>query len=441
MSSLPNPATPALTARPAASSLDDDLFRKLSWRILPVLMFAYITAYVDRVNIGFAKLHMAQELGFSNAVYGFGAGIFFAGYVLFEVPSNMILAKVGARLWFTRIMVTWGLVSGLTCLVSSPTQFYVMRFLLGAAEAGFIPGLVYYIGEWFPANRRGRAMSVFYTGLAVSGLIGGPLSGLVMQSMDRVAGLAGWKWLFIVEALPAAAAAVWMFSAMPGDLMQAKFLDTAERARLKVLLLEDKSARAGVTFGPILGSRYAWLFCLIFFADVFAIYGLGFWTPTLIKAMGADGDFNIGLISAIPNACAVVCMVLFGRSADRMRERRWHLVALFLAGAIGMALTVTWQHTLVLGTLALCLANMGILSVPPLFWSLPTSVLGGTAAAAAGIAFISSFGNIAGFCGPYMVGYVKDVTGSTDSAIYALVASLVIGAGLTLLSPKKLVNR
>jgi MFS family permease len=441
MTTVSNPALRASPARDATSALDDALFRKLSWRILPVLMFAYITAYVDRVNIGFAKLHMAQDLGFSNAIYGFGAGIFFAGYVLLEVPSNVILAKVGARIWFTRIMVTWGLVSGLTCLVTSPMQFYVMRFLLGAAEAGFIPGLVYYIGEWFPANRRGRAMSVFYTGLALSGLIGGPLSGLVMQSMDQWGGLAGWKWLFILEAMPAGIAAVWMFMAMPGNLMQAKFLEPAERARLAALLAEERTTRVPSSFSQVLRNKYAWLFCLIFFADVFAIYGLGFWTPTLIKAMGASGDFHIGLISAIPNACAVLCMVLFGRSADRMRERRWHLVALFLLGAVGMALTVTWQHTLLLGTLALCLANMGILSMPPLFWSLPTAVLGGGTGAAAGIAFISSFGNIAGFCGPYVVGYVKDATGSTDSAIYALVGSLVAGAALTLLVPKKLVNR
>lgn len=405
------------------------------------MMFAYVTSYIDRVNIGFAQLHMAQELGFSNTVYGLGAGIFFVGYVFFEVPSNILLARVGARLWFVRILVSWGLISGLMSLISSPTQFYVMRFLLGVAEAGFIPGLVYYIGCFYPADRRGRVISMFYVALALAGLLGGPLSGWILHSMEGVLGLSAWKWLFIIEAIPAGLAAILVFKVMPDDPSRASFLTAQQRSRLNTLMTLDRQTKATVPFWTILRNKYIWIMSLIFFADVVALYGISFWTPMLVKQMGAANDLAIGLISAIPSACAAVTMVFFGRSADRLRERRWHLVALFALAIVGLLLGVLWQNNLILGVLALSLATMGLISVPPLFWSLPTAVLSIGAAAAAGIAFISAFGNLAGFVAPYLIGAVKDATGSTDLAMYLLVGCLVVGALLTLSIPKHLVNR
>lgn len=419
---------------------EERLFRKLAGRILPVLMLAYLAAYIDRINIGFAKLQMAQDLAFSDAVYGFGAGIFFLGYFLFEVPSNLILHRVGARRWITRIMITWGLVSGLTMLVRTPGEFYVMRFLLGVAEAGFIPGVIYHLSNWFPSQRRGRVMSVFYIALALSGFIGGPLSGLIMESMSGVGGLAGWRWTFLIEAIPSVLIGLLVFFTLEEKISDAAWLDQAERAHLTQLIAEDNRGKVRLSLRQLAANKTVAVMSLIFFCDVFAIYGLNFWMPTLIHNMGIQSNLTIGLVSALPSACAIVSMVFFGRSADRHRERRWHLVALFLLGATGMALSIAWQHNVILGVLALCVANMGILAIPPLFWSLPTAILGG-AAAAAGIAWINSLANLSGFLGPYIVGYVKQASGSTDAAIYLLAAVLFIGAALVLTIPARMVNK
>lgn len=419
---------------------EDRIFRRLALQILPILMFAYITSYIDRVNVSFAKLQMAQQLGFSDAVFGFGAGIFFLGYVLFEVPSNMILQRVGARRWITRIVISWGIVSGLTAFVSTPMQFYVMRCLLGIAEAGFIPAIVYYMSQSFPRHRRGRILSMFYIALALAGLIGSPLTGFILQYFDGWMQLPGWKWVFIIEALPAFLAAVYTWKGLDDDVTRSPRFNDADRAFLSRVLAADRALTESANHKGLLTSWIVWAFCFIYFLDVFGIYGYTFWAPTMIKSMGIQSNFLIGVVAAIPNAVAIVVMVWFGRSADRRGERRLHVAALLLMGAIGLTLSVIWRDNLWLGLMALCIANAGLLSFPPLFWSMPTAVLG-SGTAAIGIAWISSFGNLGGFFGPYVVGYLKQISGSLTVPIFCMVGCLLAGCVLTLALPKKLVNR
>jgi len=434
------PGGAATTASRYSPADEDRVFRRVSLQILPILMFAYVTSYIDRVNVSFAKLQMAQDLGFSDAVFGFGAGIFFLGYVIFEIPSNMIMQRVGARRWITRIVVSWGIVSGLTAFVSTPLQFYVMRCLLGVAEAGFIPAIVLHIAQSFPRQRRARIFSVFYAALALAGLIGSPLTGFIMEYFNGILQLPGWKWIFILEALPAFVAAVFTWTGLDDDVTRSTRYSDAERKLLTRVLAEDRAVletggRTGLFTNPTV-----WAFCLIYFLDVFAIYGYTFWAPTLIKSMGIKDDFAIGMLAALPNAVAVIVMVLAGRSADKRAERRLHVAALLLTAAAGLTLSIVWRDNLWLGVLALCIANAGLLSVPPLFWNMPTAVLG-TSAAAVGIAWISSFGNLGGFFGPYVVGYLKQVSGGLSIPIVLMIGCLLLGCVLTLLLPGKLVNR
>ncbi|MPW23947.1 MFS transporter [Paraburkholderia sp. CNPSo 3157] len=430
------------TIAPASigTSQEDQLFRKIALRILPVLMLGYLAASIDRVNVGFAKLHMAQALGLSDAMYGFGAGIFFLGYFLFEVPSNLILHRVGARRWLARIMISWGLVSGLTMFVRTPAEFYAVRFLLGIAEAGFIPGVIYYLTQWFPSQRRGRVMGVFYVALALAGLIGGPVSGWILETMRGVGNLAAWQWMFVIEALPTLVVAWLILVTLDDQIADADWLDATERALLGRLLSEEAQQKAHLSLRDMGVKRHLMAMCLIFFADIFAIYGLGFWMPTLIKNMGVASDLSIGMLSALPSLCAIPAMLCFGRSADQRRERRWHLATLYLLGALGLSLTVVGQHSVTLGIVGLCIANFGILAIPALFWALPTAVLGG-AAAATGIALINCLANLSGFLGPYIVGFVKQWSGGSEASIWLMASVLVVGAMLVLSIPARLVNR
>lgn len=433
-------ASPSAGTVAGTATYEDTLFRKIAWRLLPILMLGYLAASIDRVNVGFAKLHMAQELGFSDAVYGFGAGVFFLGYFLFEVPSSVILHKVGARLWIARIMATWGIISALTMFVSSPWQFYLVRFLLGVAEAGFIPGVIYYLTLWFPSQRRGRIMGVFYIALALAGFIGGPVSGLILQTMQGVGGLAAWKWLFIIEAIPTVLIAVLVVTKLDNNVQSAKWLSPEERQHVKTLIDAESKQKSHMPLRVLFGNRLVQVMSLIFFCDIFAMYGLGFWMPTLINNMGVKSDLSIGLMSALPSLFAVISMILVSRHSDRTGERRLHLMLLYALGAVGLSLSIVWQHNPTLGIFALCIANMGILAIPALFWNLPTAILGG-AAAAAGIALINSFANLAGFLGPYLVGYAKQLSGNTESAVWLMVIVLVVGGLLILTVPAERVNK
>ena len=423
-----------------SKTFEESTYRKVMWRLLPFLLLCYVVAYLDRVNVGFAKLQMLTDLNFSETIYGLGAGIFFIGYFIFEVPSNVILHRVGARVWIARIMITWGILSALMMFVTTPTMFYVARFFLGAAEAGFFPGIILYLTYWFPAERRGRVTATFMTAVALSGVIGGPLSGYIMKNMTGMNGWAGWQWMFLLEGIPSVLIGIAVLFYLDDRISHAKWLTDAEKALLQRNIKAEEGAKKDLPISQTLTSGRVWLMGLIYFSFVMGLYGISFWLPTIIKATGVKDVLDISLLTAIPYGFAVVAMVLVGRSADRHQERRWHVAIPGLLGALGLVLSVMWRGDTVLAMAALTLATMGILCTLPLFWSLPTSFLVG-AGAAAGIALINSLGNLAGFVSPYMMGWLKDMTKSTDAGMYVLATSLVVGALLTLSVSAKSLKR
>lgn len=418
----------------------DVAYRKATLRIVPILILAFLAAYLDRVNVGFAKLQMAADLKLSDAVYGAGAGIFFLGYFLFELPSNLILHRVGARTWIARIMVTWGIISGLTMLIQTEWQFYAVRFALGLAEAGFMPGVIYYLSAWFPADRRGRVVGLFFIGLGVAGFIGGPLSGLILGNLSGALGYAGWQWLFMLEALPSIVIGIVLFVALEDRVEDATWLTAQEKAMIASDLQRERESKTPLTLKAALTNPYLILMTGIFFICNLCLYGLSFWLPTLIVNMGVKDPVTVGFMSAVPSLCAIVSMVLVSRSSDRMHERRWHLAGLYMMGAVGLALSVVWQRDPVLGLVALCIATAGIIAIPPLFWNLPTAMLSGVAAAG-GLAVLNSFANLSGFFGPAIVGWTSQATGKTELSILFLASTLVLAAGLIFLIPARLVNR
>jgi len=432
--------TTAVNAGADSAAFEDATYRKVSWRLVPFLLLCYVVAYLDRVNVGFAKLQMLNDLKFSETIYGLGAGIFFIGYFLFEVPSNVILHKVGARIWIARIMITWGAISAAMMFVTTPTMFYVLRFLLGTAEAGFFPGIILYLTYWFPANRRGRTTTYFMTAVALSGVIGGPLSGWVMQAFDGHNGWAGWQWMFLIEGIPSILVGLWVIAYLDDRIAHAKWLTSEEKALLQRNIAGEDAHKEDLSIARVLSSPRVWLMSGIYFSFVMGLYGVSFWLPTIIKQTGVKGVLDIGLLTAIPYGCAVIGMVLVAHSADRSGERRWHIALPALAGALGLVLSVQWHSNTALAMCALTLATIGILTTLPLFWSLPTAFLAGTGAAA-GIAMINSLGNLAGFISPYAVGWLKDLTQSTDSGMYLLAVCMVVGAVLTLSVPVRMVNK
>ncbi|EYS88561.1 MFS transporter [Cupriavidus sp. SK-4] len=432
--------TTAVNPGVSDAAFEDATYRKVSWRLVPFLLLCYVVAYLDRVNVGFAKLQMLNDLQFSETIYGLGAGIFFIGYFLFEVPSNVILHKVGARIWIARIMITWGAISAAMMFVTTPTMFYVLRFLLGIAEAGFFPGIILYLTYWYPANRRGRTTTYFMTAVALAGVIGGPLSGWIMQSFHGHNGWSGWQWMFLLEGIPSILVGLWVLAYLDDRIAHAKWLSPQEKALLERNIASEDAHKEDPPIRTVMSSPRVWLMSAIYFCFVMGLYGVSFWLPTIIKQTGVKGALDIGLLTAIPYGCAVVGMVLVAYSADRSGERRWHIALPALAGSLGLLLSVQWHNDTTLAMVALTLATIGILTTLPLFWSLPTSFLAGTGAAA-GIALINSLGNLAGFLSPYAVGWLKDLTHSTDSGMYLLAACLVVGAALTLSVPKRLVSR
>ena len=432
-------ATPGLAA--ADEPIAARAYRKVFWRLMPFLMLCYMASYMDRVNIGFAKLQMQQELGFSETVFGLGSGIFFLGYFLFEVPSNILMHKVGARAWIARIMISWGLLSGAFIWVKSVPAFYGLRFVLGLAEAGFYPGVILYLTYWFPARWRGRVIAVLMSAIPVSSILGNPLSGWVMDAMNGLHGVAGWKWMFIVEAAPAVLIGVATVFYLDNSVAAAKWLDPEEKRVLEAALAEDRQAQTQSVHGTwdAFKDPRVWFMCLIYFCFILGQYGLNFWMPTLIKSAGVKGATAIGVVSAIPYIVTLVLMNIFGHSADKRRERRWHLAIPALIGAAGFVIAPTAPNVGV-AIAALSLAAAGAITCAPLFWSLPTAFLAG-AGAAAGIAVVNSVGNLAGFVAPYAIGWAKDATGSAAAGMYAIAGGLVVGAICALLTPAKLVNR
>ena len=432
----------AASAAPISAADEEAVYRKVTRRLLPFLMLCYVVAYLDRVNVGFAKLQMLGDLGFTETVYGLGAGIFFIGYFFFEVPSNVILHRVGARVWIARIMITWGIISACFVFVKTVPMFYFLRFLLGLAEAGFYPGIILYLTYWYPSERRARVTALFMIAIPISGIFGSPLSGWIMSVFAGSAGWHGWQWMFLIEAIPSIIIGVITIFYLDSSVRSAKWLSDAEKRVIEAAIGREKQVthEHGSLMGVFKDGR-VWLLCGIYFCIVMGNYGLTLWLPTLIQATGVKGVVNIGLLTAIPYMGAVVAMITFSRSADRRRERRFHVMTLMSIGAVGLVITALTPHNPTLAIIGLTIAAGGAIGSAPLFWSLPTAFLGGVSAAA-GIATINSVGNLAGFVSPYMVGWLRDAMDNrTDVAMYVLAVFMVLGAVAILRIPARLVNR
>ncbi|HWU97519.1 MAG TPA: MFS transporter [Oxalicibacterium sp.] len=422
------------------TQLEDGIYAKVTLRLLPFLFLCYVAAYLDRVNVGFAKLQMLNDLQFSETVYGLGAGIFFIGYFLFEVPSNIIMHRVGARVWIARIMITWSILSAATMFVTTPTMFYVIRFLLGVAEAGFFPGIVLYLTYWFPTSRRSRMNALFMIGIPVAGVVGGPLSGWIMNAFANVHGWHGWQWLFLLEAVPSLVLGVMTLFYLPNSIRASHWLLDDEKKVLEENIAQDVGSDKSHSIASVFSNPKVWLMAAIYFCCMMGLYGISFYLPTLVKASGVKDALDVGLLTAIPYTCGVIATLLVARSADRMRERRWHFAIASALGGLGLYLSTVYGDNVVLALCALSLGTAGMLSTMPVFWTYPSAILSG-AAAAAGIGLINSVGNLAGFVSPSIVGWLKDVTNSTNAGMYFVAGALVIGAGLALLQPRELVNR
>ncbi|MCG6631592.1 MFS transporter [Acinetobacter baumannii] len=416
-------------------------YRKIAFRLMPFLMLCYFCAYLDRVNVGFAKLQMMSDLQFSEAVYGLGAGIFFIGYFLCEVPSNIVLHKVGARRWIARIMITWGILSGCFAFVQTEWQFYTLRFLLGVAEAGLAPGLLLYLTYWFPSYRRARMTVLWFIAIPISGMIGGPLSGLIMDRMSGVHGWFGWQWMFVIEAIPTVIVGLLVLAVLKDSVQDANWLTQDEKNLVKQELAQDNQHKEGhASVKEFIADKRLWLLAGIYFCVVMGQYAITFWLPTLIRNSGISDNWHIGLLTSLPYMCAIVVMILAGRSGDHFQERRWHLIIPMCAGALALTFATLFASNLSLSLICLCIAASGVLTASSLFWMLPTNFLGGVSAAA-GIAAVNSFANLAGFCSPYLIGWITTNTGSNAIGMFLITAVLIFGASLVLRVPAKLVNR
>ncbi|MCG9492498.1 MFS transporter [Acinetobacter pittii] len=416
-------------------------YRKIAFRLMPFLMLCYFCAYLDRVNVGFAKLQMMSDLQFSEAVYGLGAGIFFIGYFLCEVPSNIVLHKVGARRWIARIMITWGILSGCFAFVQTEWQFYTLRFLLGVAEAGLAPGLLLYLTYWFPSYRRARMTVLWFIAIPISGMIGGPLSGLIMDRMSGVHGWFGWQWMFVIEAIPTVLVGLLVLAVLKDSVQDANWLTQDEKNLVKQELAQDNQHKEGhASVKEFIADKRLWLLAGIYFCVVMGQYAITFWLPTLIRNSGINDNWHIGLLTSLPYMCAIVVMILAGRSGDHFQERRWHLIIPMCAGALALTFATLFASNLTLSLICLCIAASGVLTASSLFWMLPTNFLGGVSAAA-GIAAVNSFANLAGFCSPYLIGWITTNTGSNAIGMFLITAVLIFGASLVLRVPAKLVNR
>lgn len=406
--------------------------KKITWRIVPFIMILYLIAYIDRVNIGFAALTMKEDLGFTASVLGFGAGIFFLGYFLFEVPSNVILHKVGARIWIARVMLTWGLIAGGMAFVDSTTSFYVMRFLLGVAEAGFFPGIILYLSYWFPARHRAGVIAMFMAAAPIAVAIGSPISAALLQ-MDGIWGFAGWQWMFVIEAIPAVILGIVVFFYMTDRPEKAKWLKEDERNWLvKTIQDEDVGKNSNQHHSILRGllNPRVLALALVYFGTSAGLYTLSIWAPQIIKDLGVS-SMTVGLVNAIPPIISVVAMVLWSRHSDRTGERTWHVAIACMLAAVGLVIAAG-THNMVGLIAALTIINVGISCSKPPLWSMPTLFLSGTAAAT-GIATINSIGNLGGFAGPVMIGWIKDQTGSYAGGLYFVAGLLVLSTVLTLI--------
>jgi D-galactonate transporter len=403
---------------------------------MPFLFVCYVFAYMDRVNVGFAKLQMQQDLSMSDAVYGVGAGIFFLGYFIFEIPANMMMQKLGARLWLGPIMVLWGLVAACTMFVGSATSFYVLRFVLGIVESGFFPGVILYLTYWYPREHRAKMVAAFMAANPVSGVLAGPISGAILAFASDVGGLRAWQWLFLLEGIPSILAGVVTIFFLDDNPSSAKWLTSEERGLLLNRLQEEEDAKrsGGESRHRLIDafrSGQVWLLCVVYFGFVMGNYGLWFWLPQMIKDTLTRDPWKIGLVSVIPWASAAIVMVVYAHHSDVTGERRWHVAMAGILGCAAFAASRLPGISGVLGLVAITFAAIAVMCAQSTFWALPTAILSGSAAAV-GIAWINSVGNLAGYVSPFVIGEILDATGSMTLALLVVSASCLI-AGLVVL--------
>jgi sugar phosphate permease len=421
----------------AAPTVLDTAVSKVKWRILPLFVVMFIANYIDRVNIGFVRSHLEKDLGIGAAAFGFGAGIFFLAYALFEVPSNILQQRFGAKAWLTRIMATWGVVATGMAFVQGETSFYVMRFLLGVAEAGFFPGVVYYFTQWLPNRERGKAMAIFLSGSALASVLSGPLSGALLQIEGG--GFHGWQWMFMIEGVASIALCFVVWFCLDSHPKDARWLTEAERTELAAVIAAEQKERDANKPGHVSSlsllkdSRIA-LFCFIYFAIQLTIYGATFWLPSIIKRMGHFSDFQVGMFNSIPWIISIAAMYMFATLAQRYRRQQmWVAIALLIAACGMFASTVAGP---VFAFVAICFAGIGFKAASSLFWPIPQGYLDSSIAAGV-IALINSLGNLGGFVAPATFGYLEQKTGSIQGGLYALAITSVIAAGLVFLTRRR----
>jgi len=422
----------------SGASFEAQTYRKADVRLLPFLFLCYILAYLDRVNVGFAKLQMLKDLSLSDAAFATGAGIFFIGYFFFEVPSNVLLKKFGARMWIARIMISWGVISACMIFVKGQWSFYAVRFLLGLAEAGFFPGVIFYLTLWYPSKLRSTRTAWFVAAIAVSGVIGNPVSGWIMDRLTGAMNLEGWQWLFLAEGIPSILVGFWVIFYLDSSIEEAKWLTAEEKKLLADHLAAEDQQKTQHKLSDAFTSGKVWLLCAIYFTLMIGLYGIAFWLPTIVKAFGMKGYLKVGLVTAIPYGVAVIGMILLSHHSDKTGERRLHYVLNVTAGAVGLILSGVFAAQPVLAITFLSIGTLGVIGSMPLFWPMPSAFLAGTAAAA-GIGIVNSVGNLGGYVGPNIPIWAKSVSADKSAALYIIAALLIVGALLTFLFiPKSL---
>jgi MFS family permease len=414
----------------ADGSLESTAYHKVDVRLLPFLFLCYILAYLDRVNVGFAKLQMLKELSMSDAAFATGAGIFFIGYFFFEVPSNVLLKKFGARMWIARIMISWGVISACMIFVKGEWSFYGMRLLLGLAEAGFFPGVIFYLTLWYPSKLRASRTAWFVAAIAVSGVVGNPVSGWIMDRLSGAMNLAGWQWLFLSEGIPSVIVGIWVIFYLDSSIEEAKWLTAEDKALLTTNLIAEDNQKTEHKLADAFKSGKVWVLCAIYFTLMIGLYGIAFWLPTIVKAFGIKGYLGVGLITAIPYGVAVIGMILLSVHSDKTGERRLHYVFNVTAGAIGLVLSGVFASNPVWAIVFLSIGTLGVIGSMPLFWPLPSAFLAGTAAAA-GIGIVNSVGNLGGYFGPNIPIWARLISSNRSAALYIIAGILMVGAFLT----------
>lgn len=433
-----DPSLPVRGAVAREADLEAAAYGRVKWRLIPFLMLCYVLAYLDRVNVGFARLQMLDQLAFSEKAYGLGAGLFFVGYILCGVPSNVLLHRIGARRWIAAIMIAWGALSSLTAFVTTPLQFCVVRFFLGVAEAGFYPGVILYLTCWFPREHRARTTTMFQAAIPLAGIFGGPLSGWILDRFDGCGQLHGWQWLFLIEAFPAVLVGIAVLFWLDDDIASARWLSAPQKDVLLRNLAADR-ALAGNSALRVYGNWRVWSLGLLVFGLAAGLYAISFWMPTLLKASGDFSAVEVGWLSTIPNLVPLAVMFLFARSSDASGERRWHIATASFVGAAGLALGVLFGDNVVVSLICLSLASAGILSALPMQWTLLAAFTGGAGAAAA-IALVNSIGNLGGVASPVLIGSLKDATSSLDAGMYLIAACTALSGVIALSFPARRVN-